>query len=95
MTDSPSTAPDEPNGDDETRRLVNSIWRAGWTEGDKHGYKWGYSNGRSTLSRPWFFVVALVFLFAGMGFGMSFDYFVSCVPIAEGEVKTCTVQEEL
>jgi hypothetical protein len=89
MTDSPSVAPSEPNDNDETRDLVNSIWRSGWKAGDKHGYRLGFTNGSSTLGRAWFAMMFVFAMFLGGGVGMGLDYFVSCVDTVVGEDKQC------
>lgn len=74
--------PKEPNQGDETRDLVNSIWRTGWSKGHRAGYRMGYTNGKSTLGRPWFFFTAMGFLVGGMLMGMTMQFLLTCGPEA-------------
>lgn len=60
--------------------IVTAAWRNGHAKGWHRGYKMGFSNGKSTLGRQWFFIVAMAFFLFGGILGGFMDFITTCGP---------------
>lgn len=64
----------------EQESIIRAAWRNGHAKGWAKGMRQGFSNGKSTLGRPWFFFTAMGFMCGGVIAGMFMQFLVTCGP---------------